>query len=210
MAIALVNRLSTLLILALLSASVVASEEDEIRKTVNRYLDARASGDPNLAGPLFSRGSLEAIEQIRDKAVHADRETLCSMRLSEVVRILVMRARHYRDLPELNAELLAGYGVAQLSFLGDVPRDFEVDILASNTAVAKVASPMSSREHQQFDLVREAGEWRIVLAFGEGEAATYQPIWQQLRAEKGCDAALVLALDLIDKRQYTQLLDPVQ
>ena len=199
-----------ILILAFLGVSAFASNEDEIRKTVNQYLDARASRDSNLAGTLIAQESLEQFEQMRQQALHADRKSLFNMSLSEVIRILVIRARHHRYLTKIDARTLAGLGIVDLPLTKDAPRDFQITDVTNNTATALVANPISPRGHQQIDLVRERDKWRILLRMGAGSAAAYEPFWQQGKKEKGCHAALIMALDMIDRRKYTELLDPLE
>jgi hypothetical protein len=204
------NRAISLLILVFLGASASASNEDEVQKTINQYLDARASGNPNLAGNLIARESLEPIERMRQHALHADRKSLCRMSLSEVGRILVIRAKYRQFLAEIDAPTLAGLGIVDQPYMKDVPRDFQITGLTNNTATARVADPIYDGEHQEIDLVRERDKWRIRLSTGASGAGTYEPMWQQAKKEKGCDAALDMALDLIDRRQKTHLLDPIK
>ena len=199
-----------LLILIFFSTSAFASNEAEIRKTVNQYLDARSNRDSNQAGSLIARESLQRFEWMRQQALHADRKSLCNMTLSEVTRILVIRSKYHRILAKIDARALAGAGLVDQSLMEDGPREFQITDVTSDTAIALLPDPLSGRGHQQIDLVREGDKWRMRLSMGAGGAAEYDPFWQQQKKEKGCDAALTMALDLIDRKKYTQLLDPIE
>ena len=202
------RRIITFLTLALLCVSAAASDENRIRQTVDRYLDARATRDPNLAGKLVARESLDQFEWLRQRALHADRKALCEMSLSQVARVLVIRAKYREFLATIDAGTLAGLGMVDDPFTDNVSREYEVTEVTSNTATAVLAAPPYGGQRPRLTLVRERDDWRIRIDLDGGSADAYEPFWQQVRAEKGCDASLGMALDLIDRKSSTYLLDP--
>lgn len=203
------RRLTVHLTMIVLSVSAVAAETDGVRQTVDQYLDARESHDPNLAGSLVAHESLERFEWFRQQALHADRKALCAMSLSEASRVLVIRAKYRQFLADIDARTLAGFGMVDQPYAQSLSRDFDIENVTNNSATAVLAGS-SYGGGTRIDLVRERDKWRILLSLDGGGAAAYEPIWQQAKSEKGCDAALGMALDLIDRRSKTHLLDPVR